>query len=513
MKAILARDVVLAAAPLVLIWVLMLRYRWSAARSGLAGYGLTLLLAWGGFGLGPRGMLVAHGKALLLSLDVLLIIWAAYAFYRVVDEAGAITDLAEGLTRVTADRTMQALLLGWAFASFLQSMGGFGVPVAVVAPLLVRLGFSPLEAVVIPAVGHGWAVSFGSLATAFRALESASGWPGASTAPWAAGLLGVAALGTGLAVAHAAGGGDALRRLASRALLMAGVMALVQWALARAGLWTVAALGGSLAGGLVGWLVAPRRARRATTATRSRPLAEAAVGYGLLVAVVLIVQFVPAVHAALSGLRLGAHFPAVQTRRGFVTPAQAGRTIVLLRHTGARLAYAALLAGAFYAWRGRYTPDTAKRVLRATVRGTRKATGGIVTMMALAVIMQHAGMTEALARGLAALAGSAYLWVAPWLGALGAFMTGSNTNANVLFGLLQRRTAELLGLEVPLVLAAQTAGAAVGSVLAPAKVIVGASTTRMTGREGEVMAALARYIGLLLLLITFAVVGWALGAP
>ncbi len=504
----LLREALLASLPLVLIWVLMLRYRWSAARAGLAGYVLTLALAWGAFGLGPAGLIVAHGKALLLSLDVLLIIWAAYGFYRVVDEAGAITDLAHGLARLTADRDMQALLLGWAFASFLQSMGGFGVPVAVVAPLLVGLGFSPLAAVVIPAVGHGWAVSFGSLATAFRALEAASGWPGAEVAPWAAGLLGVAALGTGWAVAHAAGGWAAVRRLGLRAGLMAVVMAGVQYALATAGLWTVAALGGSLAGGLLGLALAPRGRASSTDAAPPR-VGEAIVGYALLVAVVLVVQFVPAVRSMLSGVVVSGHFPAVRTAQGFVVPAEAGRRIVLLRHTGARLFYAALLAAVFYAWRGRYRAGVLGRVLRATVRGTRKATGGILTMMALAVVMQHAGMTEALAQGLAALAGGAYIWVAPWLGALGAFMTGSNTNANVLFGLLQRRTAELLALSVPLVLAAQTAGGAVGSVLAPAKVIVGASTTRMTGREGEVMAALARYILGLLALITLAAVGLA----
>ena len=506
----LLRDALLAALPLLLIWTLMLRFHWSAARAGLAGYAVTLLLAAWAFGLDGQGIAVAHGKALLLSLDVLLIIWAAYGFYRVVDEAGAITDLAQGLAQLTHDRDMQALLLGWAFASFLQSMGGFGVPVAVVAPLLVGLGFSPLAAVVIPAVGHGWAVSFGSLATAFRALEAASGWPGAQIAPWAAALLGVAALGTGWAVAHAAGGWTAVRRLGARTLLMAMVMAGVQYALATAGLWTVAALGGSLAGGVVGLILAPRVHAKAKALHPGR-LAEAVAGYALLVTVVLVVQFVPPVREALGRVVVTAQFPAVQTARGFVVPAETGRRIVLLRHTGARLFYAAWLAAAFYAWRGRYRAGMLKRVLRATARGTRKATGGILTMMALAVLMQHAGMTEALAQGLAALAGGAYLWVAPWLGALGAFMTGSNTNANVLFGLLQRRTAELLTLPVPLVLAAQTAGAAVGSVLAPAKVIVGASTTRMTGREGEVMAALARYILILLTLITLAAILIATG--
>jgi len=471
----------LAALPLAAIFVLMLGFRWSAARAGLVGYGVALALAWFVFGLDGAGLAVAHGKALLLSLDVLLIVWMAYLFYRVVDEAGAIQALAQAIARLTDARAMQALLLAWAFASFLQSMGGFGVPVAVVAPLLVSLGFSPLQAVVLPSVGHGWAVSFGSLATAFRALVATTGWPGDALAGPTAGLLGAMAILTGLLIAHAAAGWAGVRGFGLPALGMGVTMAGVQFALARAGLWTVAALGGSLAGLVVGLAWA-----RWATPTPSEPVAFepaldwrwAAAGYGILIAVVLLIQFVPSIHASLSAVRLTWSFPAVTTRLGYQTPAAPGKTLVLLRHTGARLLYAALLTAGLYAWRGFYRPGVARRVVRATLRGTRKATFGILTMMAMALVMQHAGMTDALARGLAALTGAHYPWVAPLLGVLSAFMTGSNTNGNVLFGWLQRRTAEVLGLSVTWILAAQTAGAAIGSVAAPAKIIVGASTTR-----------------------------------
>jgi lactate permease len=81
-------------------------------------------------------------------------------------------------------------------------------------------------------------------------------------------------------------------------------------------------------------------------------------------------------------------------------------------------------------------------------------------------------------------------------------MTGSNTNSNVVFGALQLRTAHLLGYSAALILAGQTAGAALASVLAPTKVVVGASTAGMAGREGEVMRKLVAYTGLLVLLIS-----------
>lgn len=76
-------------------------------------------------------------------------------------------------------------------------------------------------------------------------------------------------------------------------------------------------------------------------------------------------------------------------------------------------------------------------------------------------------------------------------GALGAFVTGSNTNSNVVFGMLQRRTAELLGLRAGHVLAAQNGGGAIGSVISPARLLVGARTVKMAGREGEILRASA----------------------
>jgi lactate permease len=132
----------------------------------------------------------------------------------------------------------------------------------------------------------------------------------------------------------------------------------------------------------------------------------------------------------------------------------------------------------------------------------------IASMVALAVIMEHAGMTSALAEGLANGMGSLFPLVAPWIGALGAFMTGSNTNSNVVFGALQLRTAQLLGFPAAIILAAQTAGAGLASVMAPTKVVVGASTAGMAGREGEVMRKLVVYTGLLVLLVSLLTAAW-----
>jgi lactate permease len=119
---------------------------------------------------------------------------------------------------------------------------------------------------------------------------------------------------------------------------------------------------------------------------------------------------------------------------------------------------------------------------------------GILAMVGVASIMMHSGMTYLLAEGLSvSFSREIYPAIAPFIGALGAFITGSNTNSNVLFGALQQSAAELLNLSVPLILAAQTAGGSLGSVLAPAKVIVGSSTVGLAGEEGAVMRKILGY--------------------
>ena len=119
-------------------------------------------------------------------------------------------------------------------------------------------------------------------------------------------------------------------------------------------------------------------------------------------------------------------------------------------------------------------------------------------------------MIYILAEGISRVFGFLFPMVSPWIGLLGAFMTGSNTNSNVVFGVLQLETAQLAGLSTALILAAQTTGGALGSMIAPAKILVGCSTVGLAGKEGPVLRATIGYgllitgiIGLISILFSF----------
>ena len=494
----------LAASPVLVVLVMMVGWRKSALVAGSVGWlvAATVAIVW--FGAGADLIVVAQGKAFLMALDVLLIIWTALLLFRVTNEAGALSVLGQQLTRRTPDRVMQALLLGWMFSSFLQGVGGFGVPVAVVAPLLLTIGFTPTAAILIATLGHAWGSTFGSLASAFQALIATSGLSGYILAPYAAAMLGLAGLAGGIGAAHVAGGWSGLRRNLGAILLVGVVMGGVQWGLASLGLWTIAAFSAGLAGVGVGVLLARRGAatpERPASGDDNRKLALSLSAYAILIVLAITMQAIPPVKAALGHVVLRLNFPQVQTALGYVTPAEAGRAISFLNHTGMVLALTSLLAFGVYTAAGWYKPGAGRRILTTTLRSLIEPTLGIIAMVGMAAIMSHAGLTDLLARGLASAVGAAFPLVSPFIGALGAFMTGSNTNSNVVFVMLQMRTANLLHLDVLTILAAQTTGAAFGSVISPAKVIVGCSSTGQSGREGLMMRAMLPYILAILALV------------
>jgi lactate permease len=183
----------------------------------------------------------------------------------------------------------------------------------------------------------------------------------------------------------------------------------------------------------------------------------------------------------LSVIVLDPVFPEVETSFGWLTQAGPGRSISVLGHAGALLLYSSILSFLWFKWRGTfrgYKSYSGWRIIRKTARGSLKSTIGIVTLVAMAVTMQHVAMTQLLAETLSAGTGPVFPFLSPFIGALGAFMTGSNTNSNVVFGSLQLETAIALGISTSLILASQTAGGAIGSLFAPAKVIVGSSTVQ-----------------------------------
>jgi lactate permease len=249
------------------------------------------------------------------------------------------------------------------------------------------------------------------------------------------------------------------------------------------------------------WVVRWGETGQGIERSERKPLLLALSAYGVLILFTVAILLIPPIKEWLGQVSIQIRFPETVTALGYVNPAGANRPIRIFTHAGAILVYTSLVAFLIYQRTGMYEAGAGKKILQATIKGMMSSSLSIVLMVAMATMMQGSGMTDALAQGLADAVGIAFPLVAAWIGGIGAFMTGSNTNSNVVFAALQMRTAELLAYSVPAILAGQTAGAAVASVAAPTKVVVGASTAGMAGAEGDVLRALIGYTALLVMFI------------
>ena len=507
-----------AFSPIVVVLILMIGRHWSGGRAGAAGWFAALVVAVVFFGATPKLLAFAQAKAILLSIYVLYIVWMALALYHVVKETGSIEAIGQGIQRLTGNRSLQLLILGWVFSSFLQGVAGFGVPIAVVGPLLLGLGFSPLVSVAVPAIGHSWSVTYGDMASSFQALIAVTGLEGTFLAPWSSLFLGITTFLCGLAVVHLYGGLGSVKKSLAAIVIIGTVMATTQYILAVSGLWTLAGFGAGLMGIITSILVARLPVYRGHLEKTAGPspacpaagisLAFALSAYIILIAVVTLAELHAPTHHVLNQIKLSLYFPEIRTTLGWVVPAGYGKQISLFGHAGALLTYTAILSFLLYGLKGRYSAGAMNRIVANTLKSGIPTSIGIISMVGFALIMDQSGMTYLLAEGISRVFGRGYPLFASLIGTLGAFMTGSNTNSNVVFGMLQKHTAELASISLPVILGAQTTGGSIGSMLAPAKILVGCSTVGLAGNEGPVLGATIKYglaisaiIGLIALLV------------
>ena len=413
-------QMLLGAVFILLPAVLMLVAGWSALRTGLALLVFALLSS-----LTVRGMetLPYLLEGAVKGLKVSLIAFAAYVFYLAYREAGYAENLQTRLRGKGLERAVLAVYLG----GFLEAVSGYGVPAAVIAPLLASMGLSETRALSVALLGHSWAVPFASLGVPTLALSMVTDVDHATLSTSTALLLSLP-FATITYLAAAMSGVPRSRSVALAALSAA-----------------LGVVGASMAGysalfagsiGLLAMLAVTGRLGAARSLTPYIVLALLLTLIALLgaaaieaqVAVVLLSSLV--VMLPKGRLGLGAE------RGGLLLLMPALRTIVTLTILSA----AAVLAG-------------------------------------------KSGLLTSLATRLAGL-GPIYPTLAPLIGFLGAYVSGSCTTSNLLFGLLQAEFAREAGVNALLLLSLHNAGGGIGSVASPAKVATGASTVR-GAREGE----------------------------
>jgi len=127
------------------------------------------------------------------------------------------------------------------------------------------------------------------------------------------------------------------------------------------------------------------------------------------------------------------------------------------------------------------------KVLANTAKQLTKSAITVVAIVALAKVMSYSGMINTIALVIAELTGSFYPFISPMVGALGTFVTGSDTSSNVLFGQLQMQVAAKIGVDQAWLVSASAAGATAGKMISPQSIAIATAATGITGSEGRIM--------------------------
>ncbi len=508
-------STLLAAAPLVVllgsIAILRIRVHFAA----LCGLVVALAIASGVF----RMPVVAAASATVYGAAFGLfpigwIILNVIFLYQLTVQRGLFAVLRDNLATVAPDPRIQLILIAFSFGAFLEGMAGFGAPVAICGAILIQLGFKPLHASGLALIANTAPVAFGSVGIPITTLEQVTGldarlisamvgrqlpffsllipfWVVVAFAGWR-GLRGIwpVALTAGAAFAipqflvsnlH----GPWLVDIVSGACSMAATVGLLRFWQPKAR-WPLGADGSSVGSPPGG--VAAEAARRARHG-RGEVL-RAWLPWALLT-IFLLGWGTPGFRATLDRIAtvqiLVPHLHNVVQRVPPVAPLQARPEAAVFNFnlcsaTGTGILAAAILAG-FAMGVG---PGQMLRTYGQTIWRVRYSLLTIAGMLAIGNVTKYSGIDATL--GLAmARTGGMYPFFGTLLGWLGVALTGSDTASNVLFGSLQKITAEQTGFSPVLMVAANSSGGVMGKMVDAQSIVVASTATNWFGHEGSIL--------------------------
>lgn len=516
-----------AALPFIaLIYILGIR-RGRGHHAALAGLSLALWTGIGGWGM-PVGLALQaalQGVAFTI-FPIFWIIVPAVWLYRMHCEAGEFSLLRNSLIVLTADRRLQAVLIAFAFGAMLEGIAGFGVPVAITTSMLLGLGFPAIRAVEICLLANVPPVVFGALGIPMVVAANVSGVPILDISNAVSRQVSLLACITPLWLTVVlAGWRETL--VVWPAWLTAGIVyaAVQYWVVGLAGPF-VADLFSSLA--CIISLVVLYRIWQPKTLWRCpeeglarlpadhdytwKEMVRAWSPYVLLGFMLIlwgsealkVRNFLVEYEAKLGfntvqwlSLSVGKGDPLAEAGMVYTVPF----VFNLLSSPGTAIFLVGMLTAKFMPG---YGLTQAMGCLWQTMKQLRYAMLTVSMILAMSFVINYSGMGYTL--GLAFTAtGSSAAFLSPVLGWLGVFLTGSDSSANALFALMQRITAEQLGLPGALLVSASAVGGATGKMVSPQSLAVALAATGLIGREGELFRKLIRHSAAMCLLIALLV--------
>ncbi len=519
----------IAILPVLAVMFFLVILRWPATRAMPVAYAMTLAFALWFWEVPLVHTMAASLRGVVIAVSLLWIIFGAIVLLFTLRESGAAATIRRGFTDISRDRRVQVIIVAWLFGSFIEGASGFGTPAAVAAPLLLSLGFPALAAVMTTLIIQSTPVSFGAVGTPILVgMAQSLNVPEVEQAVRGAGMSYgefIGQIGVFTAMPHAIVGtfiplilvcmmtrffgrnrsfGEGLA--AWKFALFAGVSFTIPYYLVAVWLGPEfpSLLGGLIALAIVvtaarrGWFLPPgepwdfppRKEWEAewvgvisgeTGAERQgMTLGRAWAPYVIVAALLVLTRlpFLPlkswlvSIQFSWTNILGTSLSQGVQPLYlpGTIFMAVSLLTVALHRMTSAEVKKAWLASAHMLAWPA-FALLFAVALVRVFIDSGTNASG-------------LESMPLVLAEYVALAAGASWPFFAPVIGALGAFVAGSNTVSDLMFSLFQYGVADRIGASHLVVLGMQALGGAAGNMITVHNVVAASATVGLVGREG-----------------------------
>ena len=520
------RNVFLTAAvgllPLIAFFVLMGVLKVKTHWCSMISLGLAAVIAIIFFDM-PVAMtaMSATQGAIMGLIPIVYIIVAAVWLYNLTEASGRSADLRAVFNAIgKGDMRAQALIVAFSFCGLLEGLAGFGAPVAIAAAMVAALGLPKLKSAVVVMVGNAINVGFGAMAIPTTTAARLGGQEPVTVAVYMGRLTWILCAVIPIVLLFILDGARGVKQLWPLAVV-AGLATGAGHFLTPSLSYELTAVLASLLGlaasyvFLLLWTPTTPQEYRSEVKADDVPGRErvilALLPYVLVVVMIAVTKLWTLgvnLNDALKGTDVAIQWPGVYGRLldAAGRPAtSAVYTLQILSNPGTWIFLTGLIVTIVYAARsvpGTFEMSVGKGLatLASTCRTLRLAVLTIVSVMALAYVMNFSGQTTAIGAALAAT-GAAYAFLSPVLGWIGTAVAGSATSAGALFANLQATAAQGAGLDPRTLLAANTIGGGLGKIVSPQNLAIATTAVDAPGQDAEVLRKVAPYsLGLLLAL-------------
>jgi lactate permease len=413
---------------------------------------------------------------------IILVIIAAVFIYNLSIHTKSMDVIKKMMTSVSTDQRILTLILAWGFGGFLEAIAGFGTAVAIPASIMAALGFNPIFAAIICLIANTTPTAFGAIGLPVSTLAKLTNLDPNMLSYAVACQLGLLIIIVPIVLVMLTGKSIKSIKGVFGITLVSGLSFAIPEVLAAKyiGAELPAILGSVVCLAMtIGWakVFHKNKAIKDTNKISLKEAFMAGITFILVFVIILITSpLFPGISKNLS---------KISTTVIFYHP----YTFAWINNPGSLIVISGVIGGLIQG--AKFTEITG--VLYRTIKQMSKTIITIVSIVALAKVMSYSGMIKSIAVVLVAVAGHTYPLIAAIIGAIGTFVTGSDTSANILFGPLQVEAAKSLGINPYWLAAANTGGATAGKMISPQSIAVATAATGLIGAEGKILNATVKF--------------------